>query len=649
MVFIRSILTCVLLFHAFSVRGFLLNSNTSNHLLSSVHTTGYDANTIIYLFKKIDDLQLQIHQQSKTLEAQNKTMEAQSKTLEAQKNVIQELLNITKQEPSAVSLSNDLSILQMYVRGIIDEHHRLSNVFNATNVLALRVNSMAGSVRLITSSLTDQGNRMNTMDGEFQQQINSLNKSLISAVNRVLQDEKDIFNNCSSVSSFLSRLETNMSDINDRIHSLESKVIFDDVDCFDILRRNPYIKGQDGVYTIYPNIIRNKTVYCDMTTEGGGWTVIQNRIDGSTDFYRTWKEYKEGFGNSSHNYWIGNDVIHQLTKDENHVLRVELQRFSGEKGYAEYSTFIVGDEQSKYKLTVAGYKGNIGDKLKYHNGMKFSTHDDNDGGGSSCAQHYHGAWWYYACYDSNLNGKYMGPHVIDNISMNWKWAADGESLKISRMMIHDVDCFDILRRNPYVKCQDGVYTIYPDRIRNLTVYCDMTTTGGGWTVIQNRIDGATDFYRTWKEYKEGFGNSSHNYWIGNDVIHLLTKDKNQVLRVELQTFSGAKGYAEYSTFIVGDEQSKYKLTVSGYKGNIGDKLNNHNGSKFSTPDQDNDGSSGPNCAHEYHGAWWYYNCYDSNLNGKYMGPNVDNVMSMNWHWPIGAESLNTSRMMIRST
>lgn len=52
MVPFSSISTLVVLFTAFSVRGFLLNTNTSNHLLSSVQTTGYDANTIIYLFKK---------------------------------------------------------------------------------------------------------------------------------------------------------------------------------------------------------------------------------------------------------------------------------------------------------------------------------------------------------------------------------------------------------------------------------------------------------------------------------------------------------------------------------------------------------------------------------------------------------------------
>lgn len=35
---------------------------------------------------------------------------------------------------------------------------------------------------------------------------------------------------------------------------------------------------------------------CDMDFRGGGWTVIQKRIDGIIDFQRLWCDYRDGFG-----------------------------------------------------------------------------------------------------------------------------------------------------------------------------------------------------------------------------------------------------------------------------------------------------------------------------------------------------------------
>lgn len=38
------------------------------------------------------------------------------------------------------------------------------------------------------------------------------------------------------------------------------------------------------------------------------------------------------------------------------------------------------------------------------------------------------------------------------------------------------------------------------------VFCEMDYMGGGWTVVQRRTDGLTDFKRPWADYADGFGN-----------------------------------------------------------------------------------------------------------------------------------------------
>ena len=147
------------------------------------------------------------------------------------------------------------------------------------------------------------------------------------------------------------------------------------------------------------------SVYCDMDTEGGGWPVIQRRVNGSVDFFLDWTSYKREFGTLSDNFWLGNDNIHRLTANGNTVLRVELEDWAGDTAYAEYGIFKVDDESNKYKLTAGSYSGTAGDALASypgiynHNGMYFSTKDmDNDIHPDNCAKKYSSGWWFDGCF-----------------------------------------------------------------------------------------------------------------------------------------------------------------------------------------------------------------------------------------------------------
>ena len=79
--------------------------------------------------------------------------------------------------------------------------------------------------------------------------------------------------------------------------------------------------------------------YCDIETNGGGWTVILRRMDGFVDFYRNWTDYNEGFGNSSEEFWLalGLNKIYQLTHNRISSLQVDLEDFKNNKAYALHS------------------------------------------------------------------------------------------------------------------------------------------------------------------------------------------------------------------------------------------------------------------------------------------------------------------------
>ncbi|KAJ8315294.1 hypothetical protein KUTeg_007444 [Tegillarca granosa] len=102
-------------------------------------------------------------------------------------------------------------------------------------------------------------------------------------------------------------------------------------------------------------------------------------MDGSTNFYRNWNTYVSGFGNISHEYWLG-------------------------------------------------------DALAFTKGCSFSTYDNDI---NSCSVRYGGGWWYSLCHNANLNGFYGD--VSFGRGLTWhQWHEQNYSLKTTEMKIRRI-------------------------------------------------------------------------------------------------------------------------------------------------------------------------------------------------------------------
>ena len=174
--------------------------------------------------------------------------------------------------------------------------------------------------------------------------------------------------------------------------------LFNAADCREVLLAG---NKTSGVFTISPlNNEEEFDVFCDQETQGGGWTVIQQRNDGSLSFTRTWDEYKNGFGTvgSQSEMWLGNDKIHSLT-NKNTELLIQLEAFDGSKGFAIYSDFHVAGENDHYRLSLGNFSGNLPDKLGTHSNANFTV--------GTCADVQGVGWWFTSsCGKVLLNSQY---------------------------------------------------------------------------------------------------------------------------------------------------------------------------------------------------------------------------------------------------
>ncbi|KAM4865387.1 angiopoietin-1 isoform 2-T2 [Thomomys bottae] len=213
-------------------------------------------------------------------------------------------------------------------------------------------------------------------------------------------------------------------------------------DCADVYQAG---FNKSGIYTVYINSMPEpKKVFCNMDLNGGGWTVIQHREDGSVDFQRGWKEYKMGFGNPSGEYWLGNEFIFAMTSQRQYTLRIELMDWEGNQAYSQYDRFHIGNEKQNYRLYLKGHSGTAGKQSSLMlQGADFSTKDaDNDNCMCKCALMLTGGWWFDACGPSNLNGMFYtaGQHIGKLNGIKWHYfKGPSYSLRSTTMLIRPLD------------------------------------------------------------------------------------------------------------------------------------------------------------------------------------------------------------------
>ena len=202
--------------------------------------------------------------------------------------------------------------------------------------------------------------------------------------------------------------------------------------------------------------------------------------------------------------------------------------------------------------------------------------------------------------------------------------------------IENCCCLGYNNNNYNVK-SSGVYTIANFcgvKYSNTRVYCDTSSGGGGWTVIQRRKDGSVDFKnRDWVEYEDGFGNLHGEYWIGLRSMHCLTSQGDWELRIDYELKNGTKSYLHYNKFAIGSAEDQYPLSISGFDSiGLTDPFVTSfmNGMKFTSRDRENDVDYYRNCGHVY-GGWWHHSCGSIHLSDKY--PNLFIILNSEVHYP----------------
>lgn len=352
----------------------------------------------------------------------------------------------------SLHFSGESRICQRRVASLV---YRLEHLQQIQRTERLRAERYANSVKGHHSQL----NTMDTTFGKLESNVSSLIKAVHSIEQKLFRLKK-INNN---LEHKMASVVLDMDEVNKHIGRRDLKATSDFYDvskkkdtpehstpCSKVtrglykyedcgaLRKAGFTKS--GEYFIQPSALScSAKVWCDMETDGGGWTTFQRRMDGTENFFRNWTDYRDGFGVVSREFWLGNNNLFLLTNQKQYELRVDLWDFNHRYAYAKYKHFKVEGERDLFRIHVSTYSGTARNGLYLHNFALFSTIDrDNDKHTFvNCAEKWDGGWWFTSCGSTYLNGRYHRKSNVRQRGIMWNsWKY--EQLMHSEMKIRPV-------------------------------------------------------------------------------------------------------------------------------------------------------------------------------------------------------------------